>query len=72
MTRSDDRALSAPMTRMMAHPCRQNDQQIANAPGDEVTIKKADNHGQPRAEIKSGKVTYRIVGMGPALAYDPQ
>jgi DNA polymerase III beta subunit len=33
---------------------------IANAPGDEVTLKKADNHW---AEIKSGKVTYRIVGM---------
>jgi DNA polymerase-3 subunit beta len=33
---------------------------IANAPGDEVTLKKTDNHW---AEIKSGKVTYRIVGM---------
>jgi len=33
---------------------------IANAPGDEVTVKKTDNHW---AEIKSGKVTYRIVGM---------
>jgi DNA polymerase-3 subunit beta len=33
---------------------------IVNAPGDEVTLKKADNHW---AEIKSGKVTYRIVGM---------
>lgn len=33
---------------------------IANAPGDEVSLKKADNHW---AEIKSGKVTYRIVGM---------
>ena len=33
---------------------------IANAPGDEVTLKKADNHW---AEIKSGKVVYRIVGM---------
>jgi DNA polymerase-3 subunit beta len=33
---------------------------VANAPGDEVTLKKADNHW---AEIKSGKVTYRIVGM---------
>ena len=32
---------------------------IANAPGDEVSLKKADNHW---AEIKSGKVTYRIVG----------
>src|SRR5690349_21400524 len=33
---------------------------IANAPGDEIALKKADNHW---AEIKSGKVTYRIVGM---------
>src|SRR5262245_32328192 len=33
---------------------------IANAPGDEVSLKKADNHW---AEIKSGKVTYRIVGL---------
>src|SRR6478752_3891046 len=33
---------------------------VANAPGDEVTLKKADNHW---AEIKSGKVAYRIVGM---------
>ena len=33
---------------------------VANAPGDEVTLKKADNHW---AEIKSGKVSYRIVGM---------
>ncbi|TMQ26710.1 MAG: DNA polymerase III subunit beta [Deltaproteobacteria bacterium] len=33
---------------------------IANAPGDEVTLKRADNHW---AEIKSAKVTYRIVGM---------
>jgi DNA polymerase-3 subunit beta len=33
---------------------------IANAPGEEVSLKKADNHW---AEIKSGKVTYRIVGM---------
>jgi len=33
---------------------------IANAPGEEVTLKKADNHW---AEIRSGKVTYRIVGM---------
>jgi DNA polymerase-3 subunit beta len=33
---------------------------IANAPGDEVSLKKADNHW---AEIKSGKVTYKIVGM---------
>ncbi len=33
---------------------------IANAPGDEVTLKKAENNW---AEIRSGKVTYRIVGM---------
>ncbi|MBA2543089.1 MAG: DNA polymerase III subunit beta, partial [Deltaproteobacteria bacterium] len=33
---------------------------VANAPGDEITLKKTDNHW---AEIKSGKVTYRIVGM---------
>lgn len=33
---------------------------IANAPGDDVTLRKADNHW---AEIRSGKVTYRIVGM---------
>jgi DNA polymerase-3 subunit beta len=33
---------------------------IANAPGDDVSLKKADNHW---AEIRSGKVTYRIVGM---------
>src|SRR6187401_3032785 len=33
---------------------------ISSAPGEEVTLKKADNHW---AEIKSGKVTYRIVGM---------
>src|SRR3954469_21972117 len=33
---------------------------IANAPGDDVTLKKADNHW---AEIRSGKVAYRIVGM---------
>ena len=33
---------------------------IANAPGDEITLKRADNHW---AEIRSGKVTYRIVGM---------
>ena len=32
---------------------------IANAPGEEVTLKKADNNW---AEIRSGKVTYRIVG----------
>ncbi len=33
---------------------------IANAPGDEISLKKADNHW---AEIRSGKVSYRIVGM---------
>jgi DNA polymerase III subunit beta len=33
---------------------------IANAPGEEVSLKKADNHW---AEIRSGKVVYRIVGM---------
>jgi DNA polymerase-3 subunit beta len=33
---------------------------INNAPGDEITLKKADNHW---AEIKSGKVAYRVVGM---------
>jgi DNA polymerase-3 subunit beta len=33
---------------------------IANAPGEEISLKKADNHW---AEIRSGKVTYRIVGM---------
>lgn len=33
---------------------------IANAPGDDVTLKKADNHW---AEIRSGKVVYRVVGM---------
>jgi DNA polymerase-3 subunit beta len=33
---------------------------IANVPGDEIVLKKADNHW---AEIKSGKVTYRTVGM---------
>src|SRR5690606_35286583 len=33
---------------------------IATAPGDDVTLKKADNHW---AEIRSGKVTYRIVGI---------
>ncbi|MGH9884331.1 MAG: hypothetical protein ACREBE_02305 [bacterium] len=31
-----------------------------DAPGDEASLKKADNHW---AEIKSRKVTYRIVGM---------
>ena len=33
---------------------------VVNAPGEEITLKKADNHW---AEIKSGKVAYRIVGM---------
>ena len=33
---------------------------VANAPGDDITLKKAENHW---AEIRSGKVTYRIVGM---------
>src|SRR5258707_325305 len=33
---------------------------IANAPGEDITLKRADNHW---AEIRSGKVTYRIVGM---------
>ena len=33
---------------------------IASAPGDDITLKRADNHW---AEIRSGKVTYRIVGM---------
>ena len=33
---------------------------IASAPGEDITLKRADNHW---AEIKSGKVTYRIVGM---------
>ncbi|MEO8548378.1 MAG: DNA polymerase III subunit beta [Kofleriaceae bacterium] len=33
---------------------------VANAPGDEITLKRADNSW---AEIRSGKVTYRIVGM---------
>src|SRR4051812_31342251 len=33
---------------------------VSNAPGDEISLKKTDNHW---AEIKSGKVTYRIVGM---------
>jgi DNA polymerase-3 subunit beta len=33
---------------------------IANAPGDDITLKKAENHW---AEIRSGKVTYKIVGM---------
>ena len=33
---------------------------VANAPGDDITLKKADNHW---AEIRSGKASYRIVGM---------
>jgi DNA polymerase-3 subunit beta len=33
---------------------------IVNAPGEDLVLKKADNHW---AEIKSGKVSYRIVGM---------
>ncbi|HEY2732969.1 MAG TPA: DNA polymerase III subunit beta [Polyangiales bacterium] len=33
---------------------------VANAPGEDITLKKADNHW---AEIRSGKVTYKIVGM---------
>src|SRR5262249_50732331 len=33
---------------------------IANCPVEDVTLKKADNHW---AEIKSGKATYRVVGM---------
>ncbi len=33
---------------------------ISSAPGEELTLKKADNHW---AEIRSGKVNYRIVGM---------
>lgn len=33
---------------------------IANAPGDEITVKRADNHW---AEIRSGKASYRMVGM---------
>src|SRR3954471_25086412 len=33
---------------------------IANAPGEDITLKRADNHW---AEIRSGKVTYKIVGM---------
>jgi hypothetical protein len=47
--------------RRRTHPRRQDLYElIANAPGDDIALKKADNH---RAEIKSGKVTYRIVGM---------
>lgn len=33
---------------------------IANAPGEDIALKRADNHW---AEIRSGKVNYRIVGM---------
>nr|HEX4315650.1 DNA polymerase III subunit beta [Kofleriaceae bacterium] len=33
---------------------------VSSAPGDDIVLKKADNHW---AEIKSGKVSYRIVGM---------
>lgn len=33
---------------------------IASAPGDDISLKRTDNHW---AEIRSGKVTYRIVGM---------
>jgi DNA polymerase-3 subunit beta len=33
---------------------------VVSAPGDELTVKRTDNHW---AEIKSGKVNYRIVGM---------
>jgi DNA polymerase-3 subunit beta len=33
---------------------------ISSAPGDEISLKKADNHW---AEIKSGKVSYKVVGM---------
>jgi DNA polymerase-3 subunit beta len=33
---------------------------IASAPGEDITLKRADNQW---AEIRSGKVTYRIVGM---------
>jgi DNA polymerase-3 subunit beta len=33
---------------------------VSSAPGDDVTLKKADNHW---AEIRSGKVVYRVVGM---------
>lgn len=33
---------------------------IASAPGDEISLKRAENHW---AEIRSGKVNYRIVGM---------
>src|SRR5688572_8574164 len=33
---------------------------VANLPGDEITVKRTDNNW---AEIKSGKVAYRIVGM---------
>jgi DNA polymerase-3 subunit beta len=33
---------------------------VSSAPGDDITLKKAENHW---AEIKSGKVAYRVVGM---------
>jgi len=33
---------------------------VTSVPGDELTLKRADNHW---AEIKSGKVNYRVVGM---------
>ena len=33
---------------------------MTSVPGDELTLKRADNHW---AEIKSGKVNYRVVGM---------
>jgi len=33
---------------------------VSSAPGDDITLKKADNHW---AEIRSGKVVYRVVGM---------
>jgi DNA polymerase-3 subunit beta len=33
---------------------------VANAPGDDITVKKTENHW---AEIRSGKVVYKIVGM---------
>lgn len=33
---------------------------VANMPGDEITVKKAENNW---AEIRSGKVDYRLVGM---------
>src|SRR5687768_7036529 len=33
---------------------------VVSAPGEEISLKKADNHW---AEIKAGKVAYRLVGM---------